>query len=307
MVLGIKKPKKNDGLEDGKRAAHMEEDGGDHVPVRRDERNKLPKDVQGGEGSVLSMEGGDSDGEEGAEGGYQSDGNELEAGMDGRVASASEDESIDLEMPHASAHRRSASELSLSSYSDEASKAPKKAKSSKARTAAPVSSSTFLPSLSMGGYWSGSESEPEDDIEEVAPRKNRRGQRARQQIWEMKFGQKAKHLQSMQKIGKGRGDGWDAKRGAQAADDRGGWRGGGSSRSTVQSNGGGRFASGGNATAVAPRKGTASGAATTADGGQKPVGNGKGLGEMHPSWLAAKKAKQEKQTAAFAGSRVTFS
>jgi hypothetical protein len=52
---------------------------------------------------------------------------------------------------------------------------------------------TFLPSLIMGGYWSGSESA--EDIEE-APRKNRRGQRARRQIWEQKFGAKANHLKN---------------------------------------------------------------------------------------------------------------
>ncbi|KAK9452999.1 Bud-site selection protein [Dipodascopsis uninucleata] len=56
-----------------------------------------------------------------------------------------------------------------------------------------------LPSL-HGGYLSGSE---DDDIEDddvardaVAPaRKNRRGQRARQKLWEKKYGKEAKHLQ----------------------------------------------------------------------------------------------------------------
>ena len=52
---------------------------------------------------------------------------------------------------------------------------------------------TFLPSLTMGGYWSGSESA--EDFEE-APRKNRRGQRARRQIWEQKYGTKANHLKN---------------------------------------------------------------------------------------------------------------
>lgn len=89
---------------------------------------------------------------------------------------------------------------------------------------------SFLPSLTMGGYWSGSESGAEDmgDID-IAPRKNRRGQRARQQIAEKKFGSNAKHLQNgKQAAGKGgRDDGWDMKRGAKEG---GGGRTGGAYR-----------------------------------------------------------------------------
>ncbi|KAF7314251.1 hypothetical protein MKEN_00897600 [Mycena kentingensis (nom. inval.)] len=56
-----------------------------------------------------------------------------------------------------------------------------------------ASQSQFLPSLSVG-YIRGSSSEPEDDIEDVDPkRKNRRGQRARQAIWEKKYGRGANH------------------------------------------------------------------------------------------------------------------
>jgi len=61
--------------------------------------------------------------------------------------------------------------------------------------------STFLPSLAAG-YISGSESDNDNADHEMAqfdgqsgvPRKNRRGQRARRQIWEQKYGQAAKHL-----------------------------------------------------------------------------------------------------------------
>ncbi|KAF2965333.1 hypothetical protein GQX73_g8215 [Xylaria multiplex] len=69
--------------------------------------------------------------------------------------------------------------------------------------------SAFLPSL-MGGYVSGSESASDVD---VAPptRKNRRGQRARQAIWEKKYGEKAKHHQKEKDP---RDSGWDMKRGA---------------------------------------------------------------------------------------------
>lgn len=51
-----------------------------------------------------------------------------------------------------------------------------------------------LPQL-YNGYVSGSESEPEMDVEELKPqRKNRRGQRARRRIWELKYGTRANHI-----------------------------------------------------------------------------------------------------------------
>jgi hypothetical protein len=62
----------------------------------------------------------------------------------------------------------------------------------------------------MGGYISGSESASDVD---VAPsdRKNRRGQRARQAIWEKKYGEGAKHRQKQQSKGEAS---WDMRRGA---------------------------------------------------------------------------------------------
>lgn len=94
----------------------------------------------------------------------------------------------------------------------------------------PNGSSAFLPALTMGGYWSGSETD-EDPDKEFAPnlreRRNRRGQRARQAIWEKKFGQGAKHLRrqvgDVNHIPMGRENqvskhdrdaGWDLQRGA---------------------------------------------------------------------------------------------
>lgn len=53
-----------------------------------------------------------------------------------------------------------------------------------------------LPNLATG-YYSGGESDVEDDdlVNEITtPRKNRRGQRARQKIWEKKYGKGAKHV-----------------------------------------------------------------------------------------------------------------
>lgn len=74
--------------------------------------------------------------------------------------------------------------------------------------------SAFLPTLTAGGYWSGSESGSDDDdiVEELTQRKNRPGQRARRQLWEKKYGNNAKHIRE------GRSghstDRWDPRRGA---------------------------------------------------------------------------------------------
>jgi hypothetical protein len=75
-------------------------------------------------------------------------------------------------------------------------------------------SSAFLPSLTAGGYISRSESEASDVENEIAPRKNRRGQQARRQIAERKYGANANHLQKEKSKKTGRDQGWDARRGA---------------------------------------------------------------------------------------------
>ena len=73
--------------------------------------------------------------------------------------------------------------------------------------------SAFLPSLTAGGYWSGSESASDDDmVEEITQRKNRPGQRARRQLWEKKYGNNAKHIREG-RSGHGT-DRWDPRRGA---------------------------------------------------------------------------------------------
>lgn len=95
-----------------------------------------------------------------------------------------------------------------SDSSEAVSPPPKKARASKA-SVSKNGDSTFLPSL-MGGYVSGSESDA-SDLDVAPARNNRRGQRARQAIWEKKFKQDARHLN---KPKDSRDDGWDAKRGA---------------------------------------------------------------------------------------------
>ncbi|KAG5518433.1 hypothetical protein PMAC_002828 [Pneumocystis sp. 'macacae'] len=62
-----------------------------------------------------------------------------------------------------------------------------------------MSGSIFLPSLSAG-YISGTDDETNIESEYQTidkPRKNRRGQRARRRIWEKKYGENARHLQTM--------------------------------------------------------------------------------------------------------------
>lgn len=130
------------------------------------------------------------------------------------------------------------------------------------------SKSTFLPSLSHAAYVSGSESEASDLDADLAPRKNRRGQKARQKIWEKKYGDKAKHKQK-----EDRTKGWDAKRGAVSGD-----RGGGRGKGNGPPRGYGPERSGENAIPL----------------GQKKATKRDDTGPLHPSWQAAKAAKEKK-------------
>ncbi|KAI9925178.1 hypothetical protein AWENTII_011639 [Aspergillus wentii] len=231
------------------------------------------------------------------------------AQFDSRLASGSDDDDDDEDEDENESNRRTLlkndhnSDISISrsptpeeedededendniSISGSESESPpsKKAKSNKKLSAAdPVTSTTFLPSLSMGGYFSGSESEAEDiDSNEPPRRKNRMGQQARRALWEKKFGSGANHVKNQAaKDKRNRDSGWDTRRGATGGGDR--RRGGGGF--------GGRDAGG--------RQGGGSGMPR-----RKPEEDNKPL---HPSWEAAKKAKEAKATAAFAGKKVTF-
>jgi hypothetical protein len=163
------------------------------------------------------------------------------------------------------------SEYSAISRSPSPKRKSKKAKSSK--DSGRPTDSTFLPSL-MGGYISGSESASDVDIE--PPRKNRRGQRARQAIWEKKYKAEAKHLSKPQKAT------WDPKRGAVEGK-RTPWKAG------VKN----PFA----ATAAAEEQRPPPKKRETME--DKP-------GPLHPSWEAKKKAQEKQQTAAFAGTKIRF-
>ena len=170
----------------------------------------------------------------------------------------------------------------------------KRPKDSTKVSTAPAKDTTFLPSLMMGGYWSGSESEATDDEAAAGPpkRKNRMGQQARRAVWEKKYGEKANHIQNeKKKQKKNRDSGWDVKRGATVAGDRGGGRGG---RRGGRSQNRGDEQTGANS---------------------MPLGSGQGAkgkraaqesGPLHPSWEAKKKAKEQASTASFQGKKVVF-
>jgi hypothetical protein len=160
---------------------------------------------------------------------------------------------------------------------------------------APLSNSIFLPALTTGGYWSGSESGPEDEEAVMLDRrKNRRGQRARQAIWEQKYGKKAKHLQTSDRHD--RSAGWDPKKGAilQQHDKTG------RSQQKTRDNWDRKRSSRPKDTKDHLDNSSAkqSNAST-----QRSKDN---EGKVHPSWEAAKKAKEAKQTAQFTGNKITF-
>ncbi|PTB44302.1 uncharacterized protein TrAFT101_002864 [Trichoderma asperellum] len=167
----------------------------------------------------------------------------------------------------------------------------KKRAAKAALKAARPGDSTFLPTL-MGGYISGSESASDID----APPKKRRGQRARQAIWEKKYGAKAKHLQKQAAKG-GRDAGWDMKRGAVGPEDQGRkpWKKGG--RVPAGAGGRGGYSQG--------RGGANAHQESRPAPPPKPVKKDN-EGPLHPSWEARKKAKEQQKGAAFAGSKIVF-
>lgn len=218
----------------------------------------------------------DSDGE-------QDPDHDLEAGSDDSDSEpdrdAPDNDNIVKRSKHSTALSRSVappSDGSDSESEDESVTSMKKRKTE----AEPLNttSSAFLPGLSHAAYLSGSESEASDLDAEIAPRKNRRGQRARQKIAEAKFGAAAKHLEKQR-----RNEGWDPKRGAVGDRKR---RGGERGDKGKVPKGRGPQQSGENAEPLGERKG----------GGvvvHKKERDDSGV--LHPSWQAAKMVKESKK------------
>lgn len=170
-----------------------------------------------------------------------------------------------------------------------------------------IKSTVFLPSLTMGGYISGSDSDATNSStrQSIKPRKNRRGQQERRQIWEKKFGKNANHLKKSQKqTNQNRDQGWDARKGARADDERGKrGNGRGGKRSTGDARKGSSRPSRGGPTSSGANSDPVQG------GKMDDKGQGKGKqadGPLHPSWEAAKKAKEAKKNVKFQGKKVTF-
>ncbi|KAL1999956.1 hypothetical protein VTN02DRAFT_3741 [Thermoascus thermophilus] len=178
-------------------------------------------------------------------------------------------------------------------------KGTKKSAASASASKAPTKSTTFLPSLMMGGYWSGSESEPED-LDSVDPprRKNRMGQKARRALWEKKYGDKANHIQKeKQKQKQSRDSGWDMRRGATDAD------GGGDARGRKRGAGAGKPQSGQQGAGPNSNKKSATDRNKAHHQQKKAQMDNKPL---HPSWEAARRQKEQKAQASFQGKKIVF-
>lgn len=175
----------------------------------------------------------------------------------------------------------------------ETSKHPYRSSRASRRPFVDGSSSAFLPALSMGGYWSGSDEgdhiSDSDAVADADLRKNRRGQRARRQLWEKKYGSKAKHLD-----GQARGGPdiqWDSQRGALAVGPRRFTRGAVAGKHQRVSGESGlqrraTFQTNSSATREAKKREA-----------EKP---------LHPSWEAAKRAKERGLNASFQGIKIVF-
>ncbi|KAE8344606.1 Bud-site selection protein [Aspergillus arachidicola] len=244
----------------------------------------------------------EEEGDERSEGGEESEGDEVMsdaesidyAQFDSRLAPGSEDEDEECADGAASddggsdggVNLQTPSDMSISRSPSPDSPPAKKQKAKSSTSSAPATSTTFLPSLTMGGYFSGSESEPEDIDGQQPRRKNRMGQQARRALWEKKYGSGANHVkQQQQQQKRSRDSGWDMRRGAtDGSEGPRGRRGQGRGPAGRSQHGGDR-----------PQRGPPAQRRKPED--DKP---------LHPSWEAAKRAKEQKATAAFQGKKVTF-
>lgn len=168
---------------------------------------------------------------------------------------------------------------------------------------------TFLPSLSLSlaGYYSGSDSSPrsssDDNENPTQARKNRMGQQARRALWEKKFGNNANHVKKGAKRD-GDGDGGRDRKGA--LDGHGDGKGRGRGRERGGGRGRGRGSMGGTR---GGRGKSMTGANSDPVGVRKAKGTGKKAeeGPLHPSWEAARRAKEQtKMAAPFQGKKVVF-
>jgi hypothetical protein len=190
--------------------------------------------------------------------------NEIESESDDESNSESEDDFF-VEEPMA---------VKKSQKKEQSDKKSKKEKTDKKKDKKKVQ----LPELQIG-YVSGSEDEYDDDVVKqiTQPKKNRRGQRARQKIWEAKYGGGAKHIQKEKEKVKLEREQKQreyeervAKRAAKAA------------------------ITGSNNVPLGEKK---SGQSMTVE--DKPQG-------LHPSWEAKKKQEEALKNVKFSGKKIVF-
>lgn len=288
--------------------ASQSESEAEERAVRKDERSQL-HDAHGEEGSGRDEDSVVADG----------DGSESDefAQFDALIAPGSDSENSEAESEPEGISRTPA--LAADDISDSVSRSPspsfsiadspppppsKKTKGDKDSSKTPAKDTTFLPSLMMGGYWSGSESEATDDEAAASGpprRKNRMGQQARRALWEKKYGVKANHVQNEQKKQKhSRDSGWDTKRGATTD---GGGRGRGGKYGGGGRGGGFGRPQGGRGGAHSSGPSSASGANLVAAKGKRASQD---TGPLHPSWEAKRRAKEQAATASFQGKKVVF-
>lgn len=175
---------------------------------------------------------------------------ELDDDEDSRIHASNHDRLNDMEITSDEDFSDQEDNASLPSAADEDLEIAPQKSSMKQSQSKPISSTSFLPTLMHGGYYSGSDtasnasnddpSHPSYDPDKsfaamtAPPRKNRRGQQERRKIAEKKFGSRAKHLlkangaegvhsarQALINSDSGKRDsGWDARRGAVESRDR---------------------------------------------------------------------------------------
>ena len=263
------------------RAREVEEGNPDRISVKAGPRNGNGTGESLDQGSLESDVESDLDLDK-----YQ---DRLASSDDESVEETSDIEKLQLQLQKegiATSHRPydHAAEMSLS---DSASQSKSTTPEPRKAGTIPVKKSSFLPSLTLGGYISGSDSDPIDDYDnekKSAPKKNRRGQRARQQIWEQKYGSRAKHLQNP-----ARDRGWDLRRGAVDNPQR--WKNGRASFQDVKGSG---------RTSDRRRESQPTHAEKKTQRDD--------TGPLHPSWEAAKKAKEKSNAApvVFQGTKIRF-
>ncbi|KAL4974899.1 Bud-site selection protein [Aspergillus desertorum] len=299
----------------GKMNKEKKEDGNGETGKKVGGGEDVSGDESGSEDEVDARVARGADGDVDMEDAESGEDEEDYSHFDARLASDSEDANGDdfsddgNDNTRSSQPRRSSMSISLSpsrSPSPSQSPPPKKLKSTSA-SKTPATSTTFLPSLMMGGYWSGSESEPEE-LEEAPKRKNRMGQQARRALWEKKYGAAANHIKAEQQKGKkgkgkgGRDAGWDLRKGATGDGDRDrdhGRKKFGTGSNAMAMSGKDRFGTGAGAGAGAAKEGPA-------QSGKSKKAKPQADKPLHPSWEAARKAKEQKAMASFQGKKVVF-